>query len=639
MNKLLCSCKSKFLRFALIFVVFLLSICFINSSVWADSTSDIYNYSGPNSQQKVQETNGVLYTTWIAVNGQKGPYASSNPTQPGSNSIINIDACNNLSEQIYIENKSDKPLNTLDYVIGLPRFYDPSSNVVFSGSALPSNFGDVTVKPDLYVNNTNTPSDLRSIRLGGTLAPKQKCELTIPLKTIDSSSIDLNSNKDSFSIFNTFYDSTNGYAGNTITAYARFGKLMTDSNGNNPLKSTGKYIATTKNEDGSYSLLPENIQQLMPDMNAHNELTVDDFYAGYGKTNDSQYYTGAHYYVKLDWIKNAVSNQGYSVAVNPNDNKLYDYYTYNTDPGAKIIDPNTGKETDVIGKNGNGTVYVELRKVIDAHDSTIDQGSNWNPADNAKIVDHSGKTVDIDNNPDIKVTGTVNTAVPGQYKIIYTYIPDEVSKTIAVTVKGNNNSGDSSNNTSNSNPDNSSNNTSNQSSNVNNTSTEPIPSDGNVAIKGEAVYSIKKIGLYKKSDFTNSSRIKWYQRVKRINRPEFIVKGYNRNKAGVLRYRVQQYNPYTRKYVNNTNGYITANSKYVIPVYYTSLPKSRKIKVINLKGINEYRQISLNGKLHHYKIGHIFSIKKVLKYKYATRFVLSNNYYITANKKLVIEDK
>lgn len=166
--------------------------------------------------------------------------------------------------------------------------------------------------------------------------------------------------------------------------------------------------------------------------------------------------------------------------------------------------------------------------------------------------------------------------------------------------------------------------------------TEPNPGDGKVSVKGATVYAIKKIGLYKSPNFKSNNRIKWYLKEKRVNRPEFIVKAYYRNKQGTLRYRVQQYNPYTRKYVKGTNGYITTGSKYVAPAYYSSLPKGKKVIVINHSGVNSYKDISLTKKVKNFKKGTRLQVKKVVKFKYATRYLLANGQYVTANKKFVI---
>ena len=135
--------------------------------------------------------------------------------------------------------------------------------------------------------------------------------------------------------------------------------------------------------------------------------------------------------------------------------------------------------------------------------------------------------------------------------------------------------------------------------------------------------------MYKSVNFKTSKRVATYPKAKRVNRPEFIVKGYAYDQKGKLRYRVQQYNPYTQKYVAGKKGYITASAKYIKPAYYVSVPKSKQITVINKNGINAYRKARLTNKVTHYK-------QKAIKYKLATRYQLTNGHFVTANKKFVI---
>ncbi|MCH4165111.1 MAG: BspA family leucine-rich repeat surface protein [Lentilactobacillus diolivorans] len=167
--------------------------------------------------------------------------------------------------------------------------------------------------------------------------------------------------------------------------------------------------------------------------------------------------------------------------------------------------------------------------------------------------------------------------------------------------------------------------------------TTPKPSTSvgpNIAVKGEAVYGVKKIGLYKSTSFTKKKRITWYPKQKRVNRPMFVVTGYKRTSNGTLRYKVRDVN-HGRKTAGKT-GYITASRKYVVPVYYASVPKSKKITVISKKGVNAYKSANLTGKVKHYKKGIRLTVKKLVKHNLTTRYQLSNGNYITANKKLII---
>ncbi|EEI20372.1 hypothetical protein HMPREF0497_0862 [Lentilactobacillus buchneri ATCC 11577] len=159
-----------------------------------------------------------------------------------------------------------------------------------------------------------------------------------------------------------------------------------------------------------------------------------------------------------------------------------------------------------------------------------------------------------------------------------------------------------------------------------------VPKD--VAVKGQVVYGLKKLGLYKNPTFTSSKRIAWYPKQKRINRPMFVVTGYARSANGTLRYKVRDVNHGTK--TAGKTGYITTSKKVVLPVYYASLPKNNKITVISKKGVNAYKAKNLTGKLKHYKTGTHLTVKKLVKHNLTTRYQLSNGLYVTANKKLVI---
>ncbi|MCH4123417.1 MAG: DUF5776 domain-containing protein [Levilactobacillus sp.] len=163
----------------------------------------------------------------------------------------------------------------------------------------------------------------------------------------------------------------------------------------------------------------------------------------------------------------------------------------------------------------------------------------------------------------------------------------------------------------------------------------PTLSDGSAAGKnGQAVYATKKVGLYKKVNFTKKNRKHFYAKQPRTKRPQFVVTGYARTKAGTLRYRVRDVN-HTRK-TDRWTGYLTANPKYVTNTYYRVNPK--RIKVINRRGINTYRKINLSGKLvKHYQRGTMLKVKRIKAHHLTTRLQLSNGTWITANKTLVIK--
>lgn len=164
--------------------------------------------------------------------------------------------------------------------------------------------------------------------------------------------------------------------------------------------------------------------------------------------------------------------------------------------------------------------------------------------------------------------------------------------------------------------------------------TTPTTTGSAIAAKGEAIYATKKVGLYKTTSFTKGNRVAWYPKQKRVSRPMFVVTGYKRATNGALRYKVRDVN-HERKTAGKT-GYITASQKYVVPVYYASVPKAKKITVIAKKGVNAYKSANLIGKAKHYKKGAHLTVKKLVKHNLATRYQLSNGQYVTANKKLII---
>ncbi|MCV3739956.1 BspA family leucine-rich repeat surface protein [Lentilactobacillus hilgardii] len=151
------------------------------------------------------------------------------------------------------------------------------------------------------------------------------------------------------------------------------------------------------------------------------------------------------------------------------------------------------------------------------------------------------------------------------------------------------------------------------------------------AAKETVVYSIKKIGLYKTTDFTKNTRRSWYAKKPRINRPMFVVTGYKRAANGALRYQVRDVNHTSR--TDGQKGYITASQKYVRPVYYAT--KHSTITVINPRGVNAYHQANLTGKVKNYRQGTVLRIKGIVKHNLTTRYILTNGDYITANRKLV----
>lgn len=149
------------------------------------------------------------------------------------------------------------------------------------------------------------------------------------------------------------------------------------------------------------------------------------------------------------------------------------------------------------------------------------------------------------------------------------------------------------------------------------------------------LYAKKTINLYSSKNFSKKTKKVTYRKQKRTNRPMFVVTGNAKSKQGYRRYKVRDVNHHSK--TAGKTGYITAKSAYVSSVYYAK--KQSKVKVLNAKGVNAYKQKSLKGKVRHYKKGQTLRVKKIVGYKKTTRFQLTNGKYVTANKKLVIAQK
>ena len=156
-----------------------------------------------------------------------------------------------------------------------------------------------------------------------------------------------------------------------------------------------------------------------------------------------------------------------------------------------------------------------------------------------------------------------------------------------------------------------------------------------VVKKGEVVYSLKNIYLYKNKTFSKKERKAGYVSKPRVYRPMFVVIGHSYSKNGLLRYKVRDVNHLTKN--RHLVGYITANFDYVRPVYYQG--KHQTITVINPRGVNGYKRKDLTGHSAKYKQGTVLHVAKVVHHNLTTRYVLTNGQYITANRKLVMTGK
>ena len=296
------------------------------------------------------------------------------------------------------------------------------------------------------------------------------------------------------------------------------------------------------------------------------------------------------------------------------------YYAFNGSTTPTQI-ANTVSNSTINVPSGSKTLKLTQTGYIDPE---------WTGGDSNVKIDANGNITGLDNPAEAgkTITFTVkDQAVPSVTHTFNIVIP---AKTLP------NNGGGSSNTTVPSTPST----PTPTPSNPNWNPTTPKNQDGTglpnyAAVKGSAVYATKRVYMYRSANFKKSQRIATYPKAKRVNRPMFVVLDYAKSNGGALRYKVRDVNHHSK--TNGKIGYITANPKYVVNVYYKTMPNNGKITVINKKGIHAYKNVNLTGRVKTFKKGTRVAVKSFAKHNLTTRYQLSNGTYITANKKLVIQ--
>ncbi len=620
------------------------------------AASILYN-GGTRYTTPAKYQNGLEHAVYISVGGENSNFSGS-PV----GTIISNDAWplrNNpyFYEHLYLKNSNPSGGADIsvaqflrfpkDLTSGSAPFLpvgDPAQSAVITGANSPSQF------------NITTPYGNSNIVINGTLKPQQSIDVSVPMEYVKGEDAQFNENYP-VRENNWQFDGTtlNFQIGMPIdvTTYPDFMK--------------GQYLVTYKDKDGYYQQATD-VQPLMPEFNFSNDIETDNFYRGLGTSDGSTLFVNKEYRVVGDKM-NANNGQKFWDMLQTKDyapvwryNNLLTYETFTARLGGGISDisnPDYFKYArKIMANNGIGGINWQVVKVLVADNATVNQGAKWNPLDHVTLYDpkqeDNSDTSKIpvtkdnvkvtSNNGRINADGTLNTSTPGVYNVTYTYeavysdsVKRTISKTIQVTVPGrSNNGGKTVNPTTNPTP-------TPTPSNPNWNPTTPTNGNGSTglpnyaAVKGSAVYATKKLYMYKHATFRKSQRIATYPKAARTNRPMFVIIGYDRSNGGALRYKVRDVNHHQK--TAGKVGYITANRKYVVNVYYKSIPKNKTITVISKKGVHTYKNKNLTGKTKSYKKGTHLKVKKLVGHNLTSRYQLSNGYYVTANKKLVIQGK
>lgn len=290
-------------------------------------------------------------------------------------------------------------------------------------------------------------SSVNQIQITGTMDPNDTINFNIPLTTSQATKGDY------IELPVTFYGSPR----KSTKAKIRLSEYLY----NVADRINGVYVGAYKMPDNTYKQVPDKIQAIMPKVQksdliySMSKLLFTTNLAKYeADGSDGVAYDHSYYLIKLDRIFNAVKDEGYSVNYSAN-RGLWKSYQYNMKSGLKLTGKN-GQDVEFGTYDADAGVqlsryYVELHKVLDTKDITINVGDAWNKFDNLTWRKVIGGSRDI-TDAELDVTNNVDKTRPGTYWVKYSYKVDTdkyVTKTAKVMVKDNssgNNTGGNRNN-------------------------------------------------------------------------------------------------------------------------------------------------------------------------------------------------
>lgn len=290
-------------------------------------------------------------------------------------------------------------------------------------------------------------SSVNQIQITGTMDPNDTINFNIPLTTSQATKGDY------IELPVTFYGSPR----KSTKAKIRLSEYLYNVDD----RINGVYVGAYRMPDNTYKQVPDKIQAIMPKVQksdliySMSKLLFTTNLAKYeADGSDGVAYDHSYYLIKLDRIFNAVKDEGYSVNYSAN-RGLWKSYQYNMKSGLKLTDKN-GQDVEFGTYDADAGVqlsryYVELHKVLDTKDITINVGDAWNKFDNLTWRKVIGGSRDI-TDAELDVTNNVDKTRPGTYWVKYSYKVDTdkyVTKTAKVIVKDNssgNNTGGNRNN-------------------------------------------------------------------------------------------------------------------------------------------------------------------------------------------------
>ncbi|CEI31450.1 Hypothetical protein PFR_JS8_1974 [Propionibacterium freudenreichii] len=403
-------------------------------------------YTDPHSNNQIE-----LYNQVAAYTNAEGTGTPALTTPVGTQhispknmgqSIVNADQTKSMYQVMTIKNTSTADFTVNEQML-LPRFYLAYSNDSKSVAVDPSGFDNGVLKSELVTNpiknqsitysykdaddtypGTPTPSNLEKVILQGQLAPGASVTVRVPLA------------------LPTLPDAATGLVFSIgESAVSIGGQPETSVRFASPLKAgdtslvpyTGAFLATVKSKDGSkYTTVP-SLQRYMPTAENGVNYWVNNFRAAAASgASDGLLYLNGYYTVPTAPLAAAVKEHGYDTAFS-NGNRMTQYSYQASTTSANVVD----SDGNPVKVNPDRTApYVELRQVIDGHDTEAAVGGKFDPVGGLGLVvnDHDGNPITLPSDDVTIDISKVNTAANGTYPVTVTYTPDGVSNTFNVKV-------------------------------------------------------------------------------------------------------------------------------------------------------------------------------------------------------------
>ncbi|WP_251158676.1 hypothetical protein [Caniella muris] len=201
----------------------------------------------------------------------------------------------------------------------------------------------------------------------------------------------------------------------------------------------------TTDEDGTriYDPAPREVQDALKPLSYSDFIFVNRGVAG------DVLYTDGSFDIKLENAFDSIKDLGYTVNILPDGSGIWPYYSYTT----------SDRDSSVI--RSNGVIYLQVSRVFDTRDLSLDRPGPWDAADNllsavaerydrgtmrlagtedlAADGDYGFELFDADGNlvASGRGDGHVDRLAPGTYTVRYSYAIDPthvVTKTATVTV-------------------------------------------------------------------------------------------------------------------------------------------------------------------------------------------------------------